>query len=103
MRTRVKLKKCSCRQNPQILQSPKGRDLDNSEDAAAIVCAVAGLGASLGITTTAECVETEEQMSRVADEGYGEIQGFLFSPPRPANEVREFFPEIVKPAIKEAG
>jgi EAL domain-containing protein (putative c-di-GMP-specific phosphodiesterase class I) len=48
------------------------------------------------MTTTAECVETEEQMKRVAAEGYGEIQGFLFSPPRPANEIMDFFPEISK-------
>ena len=74
------------------------KDLENSEDAAAIVRAVAGLGASLGMTTTAECVETEEQMKRVAAEGYGEIQGFLFSPPRPANEIMDFFPEISKKA-----
>ena len=79
------------------------KDLENSEDAAAIVRAVAGLGASLGITTTAECVETQEQMDKVAEEGYGEIQGFLFSPPRPANEVMKFFPEMDKQAIKAAG
>ena len=42
-------------------------------------------------------------MDKVAEEGYGEIQGFLFSPPCPANEVMKFFPEIDKPAIKAAG
>ncbi len=79
------------------------KDLDDSEDAAAIVRAVAGLGASLGMTTTAECVETEEQMNKVAAEGYGEIQGFLFSPPRPASEVADFFPEMIKQPMASAG
>jgi diguanylate cyclase (GGDEF)-like protein len=79
------------------------KDLDNSDDAAAIVRAVAGLGASLGMTTTAECVETEEQMEKVAAEGYGEIQGFLFSPPRPASEVADFFPKISKLPMAAAG
>lgn len=79
------------------------KDLGDSEDATAIVRAVAGLGASLGITTTAECVETEEQMNRVAAEGYGEIQGYLFSPPRPASEVEDFFPELKKQTLAAAG
>ena len=67
------------------------QDLSKSEDAIAIVRAVASLGKSLGMTTTAECVETEEQRDYVAKEGYAEIQGFLFSPPLPAEEVYETF------------
>ena len=53
----------------------------------AIITADAGLGISLGIATTAEGVETEEQLSRLRAEGCTELQGFLFSPPRPAGEV----------------
>lgn len=67
------------------------KDLENNEDALAIVRAVAGLGASLGMTTTAECVETEDQLARVSEEGYAEIQGYLFSPPRSAEEVEKLF------------
>jgi len=66
-------------------------DLSNSEDALAIVRAVASLGKSLGMTTTAECVETVEQRDYVAKEGYTEIQGHFFSPPRPAEEISEQF------------
>lgn len=66
-------------------------DLDNSEDALVIVRAVASLGKSLGMTTTAECVETVEQRDAVAAEGYTEIQGYFFSPPRPAEEIVERF------------
>jgi diguanylate cyclase (GGDEF)-like protein len=62
-------------------------DLDRGRDSAAIIRAVAGLGASLGIETTAEGVETVEQFERVRRDGCTEIQGYYFSPPRPAAEV----------------
>ncbi|MET0193889.1 MAG: EAL domain-containing protein, partial [Hyphomicrobiaceae bacterium] len=62
---------------------------DASEDAHAILRAVASLGLSLGIATTAEGVETKEQVERVRQEGCTEMQGFYFSPPRPIDEIRE--------------
>jgi EAL domain-containing protein (putative c-di-GMP-specific phosphodiesterase class I) len=52
---------------------------------------VASLGISLGIATTAEGVETEEQLARVREEGCTEMQGYLFSPPRPLAEVHSLF------------
>ena len=55
----------------------------------AILRAVAGLGISLGIATTAEGVETKEQVDRVRQEGCTEMQGYYFSPPRPVEEIRE--------------
>ena len=55
----------------------------------AIIRAVAGLGSSLGIATTAEGIETVEQLECVRAEGCTEVQGFLFSPPRPASELGE--------------
>ncbi len=66
-------------------------DLSTSEDALVIVRAVASLGKSLGMTTTAECVETVEQRDAVVEEGYTEIQGYFFCPPRPAKEISERF------------
>ena len=57
------------------------------EDALAILRAVAGLGQSLGIATTAEGVETKEQLARVREEGCTEMQGYLFSPPRPMRDI----------------
>ena len=45
------------------------RDLPDSADCLAIVRAVAGLGSSLGIATTAEGVETAEQLRRIRAEG----------------------------------
>ena len=47
----------------------------------AIVRAIIGLGANLGIDTTAEGVETGAQLELLRQERCGEIQGFLFSPP----------------------
>jgi EAL domain-containing protein (putative c-di-GMP-specific phosphodiesterase class I) len=63
------------------------RDLEKHPDCMAIIRAVAGLGASLGISTTAEGVETREQLERLRAEGCTEAQGFLFSAPRPAADV----------------
>jgi len=59
------------------------------EDSAAIVRAVTGLGKSLGILTTAEGVETSEQLAVLRSEGCNEVQGFFFNPPRPASEVEK--------------
>ncbi len=56
-------------------------------ECAAIVRAIAGLGASFGMATTAEGVETEEQLRRIRDEGCTEAQGFLVSRPVPAGEI----------------
>jgi EAL domain-containing protein (putative c-di-GMP-specific phosphodiesterase class I) len=64
------------------------RELAERPDCMAIIRAIAGLGASLGIATTAEGVETREQLDRLRAEGCTEVQGYLFSPPQPAAEVQ---------------
>jgi EAL domain-containing protein (putative c-di-GMP-specific phosphodiesterase class I) len=63
------------------------RELAARSDYRAIIRAVTGLGMSLGIATTAEGVETREQLEKLREEGCTELQGYLFSPPRPADEV----------------
>lgn len=57
------------------------RDIGSSRESMAIVRAIIGLGANLGIDTTAEGVETGAQLELLRQERCGEIQGFLFSPP----------------------
>lgn len=62
-------------------------DLPHGRESLAIVKAVAGIGKSLGITTTVEGVETPEQLELVCLEGFDEAQGYLFSRPLPASEI----------------
>jgi diguanylate cyclase (GGDEF)-like protein len=64
------------------------RDLSRNGDNLAIIKAVIGLGHSLGMSMTAEGIETEEQLNAVRDQGCNEVQGFLFSPPMPAVAVQ---------------
>jgi len=63
------------------------RDLLVDEGSLAIVRAIAGLGVSFGMITTAEGVETEEQMRCLNLEGCIEVQGYLYSRPVPASEI----------------
>jgi diguanylate cyclase (GGDEF)-like protein/PAS domain S-box-containing protein len=66
------------------------RELAERPDSMAIVRAVTGLGASLGVATTAEGVETKEQLERLRGEGCTEVQGYLFSRPIPSSDIGEF-------------
>jgi EAL domain-containing protein (putative c-di-GMP-specific phosphodiesterase class I) len=59
----------------------------DKKDCAAIIRAVTRLGRSLGMITTAEGVETQEQLDILRAEECTQVQGYLFSPPRPAAEV----------------
>jgi len=63
------------------------RDLANNPDSIAIIRAVTGLGQSFGMVTTAEGVETQEQLEQMRAEGCTEVQGYLFSKPQPASRV----------------
>ena len=64
--------------------------------ALAVVQAVIGLGASLGTTTVAEGVETEAQLAVLRRSGCDEVQGFLFSRPVPAADLRAL---VAAPAV----
>ena len=70
------------------------RDMGQHDDSIAIVRAVAGLGRNLGMSTTAEGVETNEQLGRLREEGCTEVQGYLFSRPLPASEVPRLLAQI---------
>ena len=74
------------------------RDLMVDEGSLAIVRAIAGLGVSFGMTTTAEGVETEEQMRCLNLEGCVEVQGYLYSKPVPANEIIELLESLASRA-----
>ncbi|WP_246132923.1 putative bifunctional diguanylate cyclase/phosphodiesterase [Devosia ginsengisoli] len=77
------------------------RDLTSRGDSQAIIKAVIGLGQSLGMSTTAEGVETEEQLEMVRAQGASEVQGFLFSPPlAPAALANLLHSEAVSTQVK---
>ncbi|TGS10802.1 EAL domain-containing protein [Mesorhizobium sp. M2E.F.Ca.ET.209.01.1.1] len=61
-------------------------DLDR-RDTAAIVRTVIGLGAELGITVTAEGVETEAQLAMLRKAGCREAQGYLIGVPSKASDI----------------
>jgi EAL domain-containing protein (putative c-di-GMP-specific phosphodiesterase class I) len=52
------------------------QDMAERPDCVAIVRAISGLGRSLNITTTAEGVETIDQLDWLRAEGCNEVQGF---------------------------
>ncbi|MBV9287700.1 MAG: EAL domain-containing protein [Hyphomicrobiales bacterium] len=60
----------------------------------AIVRAAIGLGENMGISATAEGVETVEQLECLLSEGCTEFQGFLFSAPRPNADILKAIDEI---------
>jgi EAL domain-containing protein (putative c-di-GMP-specific phosphodiesterase class I) len=63
------------------------RDLGTTDGAGFIVRAILNLARALNMLTTAEGVETEEQLAWLRAEGCDEVQGYLISKPRPAGEV----------------
>jgi diguanylate cyclase (GGDEF)-like protein len=70
------------------------RDVCRKPDCHAIVRAVTGLGNELGMATTAEGVETAEQLDAVTLAGCTEVQGFLFSPAVPGCAVPDVLQAI---------
>ncbi len=63
------------------------RELGKKDDCVAIIRAITRLGSSLGMTTTAEGVETQEQLEILRAEGCTQVQGYLLSPARPGAEI----------------
>jgi EAL domain-containing protein (putative c-di-GMP-specific phosphodiesterase class I) len=75
------------------------QDLSNGAEPLAIVHAVTGLAKSLNMISTAEGVETQQQLEKLQSVGCTEMQGFLFSRARPAAEVVRMFLEDGAKAI----
>ena len=53
----------------------------------AVIRAITALGASLGMATIAEGVETTEQLDRIRAGGCTSVQGYLFSEPVPVSDI----------------
>ena len=73
------------------------RHLVTDRESMLIVRAITGLGRSLCMRTTAEGVETLEQLDRLREEGCTEVQGNFFSHPRPESEVALLIQRINRP------
>jgi diguanylate cyclase (GGDEF)-like protein/PAS domain S-box-containing protein len=69
-------------------------ELDGMNDSVAIIRAVTGLAGSLGMTTTAEGVETKEQLDILRTEGCTQVQGYLFSRPQPTGDIPALLREL---------
>jgi len=77
------------------------RELGKKSDCVVIIRAVLSLGSSLGMITTAEGVETEEQLEILRAEGCMQVQGYLFSRPKPAAEIPGLLGQL-QPRIRAA-
>jgi diguanylate cyclase (GGDEF)-like protein len=67
------------------------KDITENAGSLNIVRAVAALANGMGMTATAEGVETTEQLDRITAEGCTEMQGYLFSRPLPAADIERMF------------
>ena len=63
----------------------------NSAESLAIINAVVAMAGSLGMTTTAEGVETAEEAAMIRDMGCTKIQGYHFGRPMPSEDARAVF------------
>jgi len=66
------------------------KDLPDDEEDAAITRAVIALAKSLNLKLIAEGVETQEQRDFIVENGCHNIQGYFYSKPIPADEMRAF-------------
>ena len=70
--------------------------LSESANSAAIVDAIVRLSAAMGIDTTAEGIETEDQLAAVVGHGCSEVQGYLVSRPLRAADARAFIEDMMR-------
>ena len=75
------------------------QDMSNGAEPLAIVHAVAGLAKCLNMISTAEGVETQQQLETLQAIGCTEMQGYLYSKAKPAHEVAQHF----APPFKASG
>ena len=64
-------------------------DIAEPDGSSCIVQAVVNIAAARHMTTTAEGVETEQQRELLRALGCTEMQGYLFSPAKPAAEIKQ--------------
>ncbi len=76
------------------------KELTSGSGSSSIIKAVVSIAADSNMVTTAEGVETEEQRATVQSLGCTQMQGYLFSPPRQAQDIRAML--AARKAVEEA-
>ena len=66
------------------------KDLTVDKDDAAMTKTIITMAQNLNLKVVAEGIETEEQLAFLKENGCDEIQGYLYAPPMPADEVKDF-------------
>jgi diguanylate cyclase (GGDEF)-like protein len=69
-------------------------DLPDENEAKAIVQAIINLGHTLGMSIAAEGVETQQQLERIRAKGCDEAQGYFFSKPMWADEIKDLLERL---------
>jgi diguanylate cyclase (GGDEF)-like protein/PAS domain S-box-containing protein len=77
------------------------QNMTSRSECAAIVSSVLTLGRCLGIATTAEGVETEQQFASLLASGVDMVQGYLFGRPCPVSEL-DFGKVQLRPSAADA-
>ncbi len=67
------------------------REMTTRPECRTIVNSIVSLASQLGITTTAEGVETAEHLAQIRAAGCADAQGFYFSEPEPESAIRRWF------------
>jgi EAL domain-containing protein (putative c-di-GMP-specific phosphodiesterase class I) len=75
------------------------REVSQDTSSLAVIRAVAGLGKNLAIETTAEGVETKEQLDYMYAEGVNAVQGYFFAPPRPLADLLIWYHDQKESAV----
>ena len=78
------------------------QNLDQGNGSIEIIRAVVGLGKALGMDVLAEGVETQQQLKILTHEGCDELQGYLFSKPRPIGGVPDMLAAFARVPVRAA-
>ena len=75
------------------------RELSDGGDGSTIVEAIAKMANTMKIATVVEGVETPQQLAKVQEWGCTEMQGYLFSRPKPVEEILPMFTRHTETSI----
>jgi EAL domain-containing protein (putative c-di-GMP-specific phosphodiesterase class I) len=73
------------------------QDISHNPDSAAITTAIVALARSLNLKTIAEGVETLAQLDYLHRLQCDELQGYIFSPPQPAEQMTNILQRFLSP------